>query len=570
MNNIVFLILRRIRAPLIVVIVSFSIAVLGMTLMPGIEIDGEIFYLSLFQAFYIISYTATTIGFGEVPHEFSTAQRLWMTFSIYLTVISWFYAIGNIIALFQDASLNIAITTSRFAKSVQRLHEPFYIICGYGETGSLLVNSLDRKHMRVVVIEILQDRVNDLELEDYQYDIPALCADAQLPDVLIKAGIRHSMCAGVAALTNDDHVNLAVAIAAKIISPSLMVLGRAENTDTAANMESFKTDHIINPYTLFGDHLAMQVHALGIYLLHEWLTGIPGQSLLSPDCPPIGNWVVCGYGRFGKSVVKSLQREEFTITIIEANPELTGCEKCIIGNGTESKTLEEADIKNALGIVAGTDNDVNNLSIVITAREMNPELFVVIRKNKRYNDILFDHYKANITMQPSNIIAHECLAHMISPLLAGFLSLVRIQTNVWANQLISRLVNTIGEQVPETWTIMIDDSHAPAVITLLSQGVTVTLDNLARDPSNRDAKLEFVPLMLLRDGIPLLLPACDFHIKNQDQILFCGRMNARKTLSFVLGNYKALSFIISGEVIADGLVWRWLNKKFRRKAGTLP
>ncbi|WP_295623499.1 NAD(P)-binding protein [uncultured Nitrosomonas sp.] len=570
MNNIVFLILRRIRAPLIAVIVSFGIAVFGMTLMPGIEIEGEVFYLSLFQAFYIISYTATTIGFGEVPHEFSTAQRLWMTFSIYLTVISWFYAIGNIIALFQDVSLKIAITTSRFTKAVTRLRDPFYIICGYGETGSLLVNSLDRKHIRVVVIEILQDRINDLELEDYQYDIPALCADVELPDVLIKAGIGHSMCAGIAALTNNDHANLAVAIAAKIINPSLMVLGRAENADTAANMESFKTDHIINPYTLFGDHLAMQVHALGVYLLHEWLTGIPGQSLLSPDCPPIGKWVVCGYGRFGKSVVKSLQREEIAITIIEANPELTGCEACIIGSGTESKTLEEADIRNALGVVAGTDNDVNNLSIVITAREMNPELFVVIRKNKRYNDILFDHYKANITMQPSNIIAHECLAHMISPLLAGFLSLVRTQTNGWANQLISRLVNTIGEQVPETWTIMIDDSHASAVITLLSQRVTVTLDNLARDPGNRDSKLELMPLMLLRDDIPLLLPAYDFHVKKHDQILFCGRVNARKTLSFVLGSYKALSYIISGEVMADGLVWRWLSKKFKKKTGILP
>ncbi|HQU62907.1 MAG TPA: potassium transporter TrkA, partial [Nitrosomonas sp.] len=162
MNNIVFLILRRMRAPLIAVIISFGIAVGGLTLIPGIEIDGEISYLSLFQAFYIISYTATTIGFGEVPHEFSTAQRLWMTFSIYLTVIVWFYAIGTIITLVQDVNLKIAMRTSRFAKSVQRISEPFYIICGYGETGSLLVNALDRKNIRAVVIEIQQPRISEL------------------------------------------------------------------------------------------------------------------------------------------------------------------------------------------------------------------------------------------------------------------------------------------------------------------------------------------------------------------------------------------------------------------------
>jgi voltage-gated potassium channel len=102
LNNIIFLILRRMRAPLIAVIASFGIAVAGLTMMPGIEINGEISHLTLFDAFYVISYTATTIGFGEIPHEYSRQQRLWMTLSIYMTVIPWFYAIGKIISLFQD------------------------------------------------------------------------------------------------------------------------------------------------------------------------------------------------------------------------------------------------------------------------------------------------------------------------------------------------------------------------------------------------------------------------------------------------------------------------------------
>jgi voltage-gated potassium channel len=102
LNNIIFLILRRMRAPLIAVITSFGIAVAGLTMMPGIEIDGKVSHMTLFDAFYVISYTATTIGFGEIPHQYSRAQRLWMTLSIYMTVIPWFYAIGKIISLFQD------------------------------------------------------------------------------------------------------------------------------------------------------------------------------------------------------------------------------------------------------------------------------------------------------------------------------------------------------------------------------------------------------------------------------------------------------------------------------------
>jgi voltage-gated potassium channel len=553
------------RAPLLAVIVCFSIAVAGMTLMPGIVIDDKVSYLSIFEAFYVISYTATTIGFGEIPNEFSRAQRLWMTLSIYMTVIPWFYAIGRIIALFQDAGLRTAVTTSRFAKEVAALSEPFYIVCGYGEAGSLLVGALDSRDIRVVAIEIMQDRVNDLELEDYQFDIPVLCADAQLPDVLIKAGVRHPMCAGVAALTDNDHVNLAVAIAVKLINPSLMVLGRAENADTAANMASFGTDHIINPFTLFGEHLAMEVHALGTYLLHEWLTSVPGESLPSPAWPPTGRWVVCGYGRFGKSVVENLEREHITTTIVEADPELTGCENCIIGSGTEAKTLEEADIRNAVGIVAGTDNDINNLSIVMTAREMNPELFVVIRKNRRYNEPLFEHFNADITMQPSDIIAHECLAHMISPLLAQFLALARNQTNAWANQLISHLVSTVGEHVPETWTITIDAKHAPAVENLLSWGIQVTLDSLTRDPSNREEKLDMVPLLLLRGNKPMLQPESYIPLMHGDQILLCGQPTAKEALPLTLSNPKALSYIIDGKEIADGFFWRWFSSKVQSR-----
>lgn len=558
------------RTPLIAVIVSFAIAVSGLSLMPGAVIDGEVSRLTLFEAFYIISYTATTIGFGEIPYAFSTAQRLWMTFSIYLTVIPWFYAIGKIISLFQDSGLRQAVTTARFARAVGNLHEPFYIICGYGETGALLVSALDRRQIRVVVVESMQDRVNDLELEDYQFDIPALCADARLPDVLLKAGLRHPMCAGVAALTDHDQVNLAIAIAAKLINPDLKVLARADNEETAANMASFGTDHIINPYALFGDHLAMEVHALGTYLLHEWLTGVPGSSLPSPACPPIGRWIVCGYGRFGKSVVENLQRENITTTIVEAEPELTGCEDCIIGSGAEAKTLEEAGVRDAVGIVAGTDNDINNLSIVMTAREMNPDLFVVIRKNHRYNEPLFEHFNADITMQPSDIIAHECLAHMISPLLAMFLSMMRSQTNAWANQLISQLVGVVGENVPETWAITIDYHHAPALYNFLSWGKTITLENLLRDPSNRDNKLDLVPLLLLRDNQPTLQPKADLTLRPGDQILLCGQPSARDAIPLTLSKYKALSYILDGTEIPDGLVWRWVSNRFsnRRKKGT--
>ena len=64
MSDIQLMILRRMRMPLVVVIVAYTIAVFGLALMPGVDPEGRPWRLSLFDAFYVMSYTATTIGFG--------------------------------------------------------------------------------------------------------------------------------------------------------------------------------------------------------------------------------------------------------------------------------------------------------------------------------------------------------------------------------------------------------------------------------------------------------------------------------------------------------------------------
>jgi Trk K+ transport system NAD-binding subunit len=417
----------------------------------------------------------------------------------------------------------------------------------------------------VVVIESQQERLNELELTDTKSVIPSLCADAKLPDILSKAGVYHPLCSGVVTLTDNDEVNLAVAVAVKLINPNLPVFARAERDDIAANMASFGTDHIINPYALFGDQLAIRVHAIGIYILHEWLTDIPGDTLPPPEYPPLGNWIVCGYGRFGKAVIKNLEREKITTTVIEANPTLTSCDQYILGSGTESRTLLEAGIHDAVGIVAGTDNDINNLSIVMTAFELNPKLFVVIRRNKRHNDPLFKKLAADITMQPTDIIAHECLAHIISPLLAQFLTLVRNQSNAWANELIGKLVSVVGETVPETWAVQIDDKHAPAVSELLKQGTIITLEQLTKDPANREQHLDIVPLMFSRENETTLVPATSTELMQGDRILFCGRPAAKHALPTLLNNTKILTYMVDGVEVPDSLFWRWLKDLLKKQ-----
>ena len=58
---------------------------------------------------------------------------------------------------------------------------------------------------------------------------------------------------------------------------------------------------------------------------------------------------------------------------------------------------------------------MSNLSIVVTARELNPELFVVLRQNLQANQALFDAFESDFTVVPSQIVARECLAILTTP-----------------------------------------------------------------------------------------------------------------------------------------------------------
>src|SRR6056297_2108921 len=153
---------RRMRSPLIVLIAAYSIATVGFTLMPGTDADGNPWRMSLFDAFYVVSYTGSTIGFGEVPYEFSKAQRLWTMVSIYLTVIAWLFSIGSIISLMQDPAFAQALRGARFRRAIRNYDRPFYLLCGYGDTGRLLTHSLTELHHPVVVIDAMQDKIDAL------------------------------------------------------------------------------------------------------------------------------------------------------------------------------------------------------------------------------------------------------------------------------------------------------------------------------------------------------------------------------------------------------------------------
>ncbi|MBT0960830.1 potassium channel family protein [Denitromonas iodatirespirans] len=560
-----FLALRRLRAPLLTLIVIFSVSVLGLTLVPGI--DGE--RMSFFHAFYFISYTATTIGFGEVPEVFSEQQRLWVTICIYMAVVGWAYTIGSVFALLQNQTFRNAVDTAHFARQVRRIHEPFYLVCGYGETGRLVCKALDRLGERAVVVEHDPVKASEQELHGYVTDIPCLTADARLPETLRFAGLTNRNCRGVLALTDDDNANLAIAISARLLAPKLPAMCRASSADVAANMASFGTRHIINPFAKFAEYLALALHAPNTYHLLTWLTGLPGTAVERHRDPPLGKWVLCGYGGFGKILVEAFDQEGVPVIIIDREAPDGHGHRVVRGDATGAATLERANIQQAVGIVASTGNDIDNLSIAVTARELNPDLFVILRMNAYANHALFDAFDSDVTVVPSEIIGNECLAVLTTPLLEPFLQEIATRDDAWSAALLDTLTTRFGWNVPSVWSVRLNLQRAPALYRhLMRNSRAVRLGDLMRDPHNRAQELAAAVLYLHRDDDDhVVLPTADALVRPGDRLLLVGQPGSRADFTLTVSNEHTLDYVLTGADRPGGWVWEWLAQRRRRISG---
>jgi voltage-gated potassium channel len=555
----IFLVLRRMRAPLIVLIGIFAVSVLGLTLIPGVDAQGRPWRMGFFDAFYVMSYTATTIGFGEIPHPFTYNQRMWVTISIYLTVIGWAYAIGSLLALLQDRSFRSALALQRFRRRVLRLGEPFVLVAGYGRAGELLGHALDGLGRRLVVVDTSPERIDAIELDAFHADVPGLAADARDPGHLAVAGLGSPRCEAVVALTDDEEVNLSVVMTAALLRPDVPVIARATSRTMAERMAAFGSPGVINPFDRFGDHLRLALKSPAAYQLMTWLESGPGAALPPRSRPPRdGRWVVCGYGRLGREITADLRSEGLEVTVVEPNP-ASAEPGLVVGDGVEPEVLAQTRLADAVGFVAGTDNDTTNLSLVAAARRVNRSLFVAARQNRPASAPLFAAMDIDALLVPTEVIAHEVYAQLATPLLWRFLRELQGQDDDWAAGIVDRLLDLCGHRLQALWKVRLTPQEAPALTGWLASE-EARLGDLLRDPETREDPLHAVALLVLRGGEAHLAPDDGFVLLAGDEVLLAGRPSARRALSTLLFVDSALEYVVSGRRVPESWIWRKLSR----------
>lgn len=566
MSDIFFLVLRRLRAPLILLILMYAVATLGMTLIPGVDPSGEPWRMSFFHAFYFVSFMGTTIGFGEIPYAFTDAQRAWVLVCIYTSVVAWLYAIGNMLKLLQDETFQSAVAHRNFERGIKRIDLPFYIICGFGETGMFINKGLTDLNMQTVIIDRDLERTRSLELENLTIPPIVLNADITEPQNLIAAGINHVNCQGVIAVTQTDHTNLQIAVAAKLINNSVPVICRSEIEDEAANMASFGTDSIINPYITFARRMSLLAQNPGLYRIQNWFINQHSAEHISEQIAeqglPHGKWVLCGYGRLGKAIQHFLDIETIDIVLIDPDPEAHDAPaNTIKGRGTEAKTLLEAGIEEASIVIAASDDDANNLSVLITARQLNPNIVTIGRVSREANHSLFEHAKCDYILRRGQVVANEALTIISRPLVTRFIKYSTKLSATETEQLIQDICQLTGDRPPVTWRLTVDRQNAPAIARFLESGRSLNIGDISANELLPNARC--IPLLLQRNGVSHLLPSGDMNLDLGDDLLLCSKRGPTNLAQRLRDNIELLDTLINRNSHHIPIL-RWLARRKSR------
>lgn len=102
------------------------------------------------------------------------------------------------------------------------------------------------------------------------------------------------------------------------------------------------------------------------------------------------HYIICGYGRVGRRLAQDLERADKPFVVVDmADAETQELHEeripYVQGDAREEETLMQAGIENAYGLLVTLPEDSANVFVTLTAREINPDLFVVARTNDHRN-----------------------------------------------------------------------------------------------------------------------------------------------------------------------------------------
>ena len=136
--------------------------------------------------------------------------------------------------------------------------------------------------------------------------------------------------------------------------------------------------------------------------------------------------IVCGYGRVGSTVARELVHtgdRSVVIDILPASLERAAKAGHLVveGDATDDATLRAAGVEHARGLVTCIDSDANNVYVTLSARSLNPGLFIVARANFEGSDGKLLQAGANRVVSPYTMAGRRIAELAVRPHVTDFI-----------------------------------------------------------------------------------------------------------------------------------------------------
>jgi len=227
--------------------------VLAAIVLSTIVLTGTLGYMliegwSAWDSLYMTVISLTTVGYREV-HPMSRAGEAFTMLVLVGGVGTVLYTFTLIGARVLEGTLHNPWERRRTLHMLDKL-ENHFIVCGYGRIGSIIVEEFTRQHVPHVIIERDPERLRTLTEAGHL----VVEGDASSEEVLGKAGVARAR--GLIAAVSTDAENVYTILSARLMQPTLYIIGRAESDESTRKIKRAGADRVISPYQIGGLHMA--------------------------------------------------------------------------------------------------------------------------------------------------------------------------------------------------------------------------------------------------------------------------------------------------------------------------
>src|SRR4030042_2985614 len=145
------------------------------------------------------------------------------------------------------------------------------------------------------------------------------------------------------------------------------------------------------------------------------------------------HYIVCGYGRMGKIIVRELNHERLSFVVIEKNTEMSNEKEDILiiqGDATKDDGLKKAAIERAKCLISVLPTDAENLFVVLSARGLNPNLLIVARAGEEGSGRKLLRAGADKVVSPYHIGGLRIAHTVLKPAVVDFIEFATKSGNI--------------------------------------------------------------------------------------------------------------------------------------------